>query len=143
MAKHWMSWTPYEPNSPGYIDPNSPTYDPNDISFGGDWNEDGYVDFNDFALMAGIWRKGFSQPNLAPVIEGDTSTGLVTVSASGYGPETTAIYAYLNGRFIGRVYESGVPMPKLVDLSEAGPLSRSKVPASRSAGPSRNPPLAR
>lgn len=126
MAKHWMSWTPYEPNSPGYIDPNSPGYDPNDVSFGGDWNKDGHIDYNDFVLMAGIWRKGFTQPNLAPVIEGDPDEGFVTVSASGYSPETQTIFAYVNGEYLGRVYEGGVVMPQWVDLSETGPLSRLK-----------------
>ena len=73
LSKYWLAYSPFDPNSPGYIspddpiyDPNSPLYDPNSISYGGDWNNNGYVDFHDFVILAGQWQDESPAPQSCP-----------------------------------------------------------------------------
>jgi hypothetical protein len=71
LSNYWLTYTPYDPNSPNYQDPN--IVDPNTISYGGDWNDDGFVDLADFAILAGMWQAAPVEPNIIPVISGDPS----------------------------------------------------------------------
>lgn len=136
LSNYWLAYSPFDPNGPGYIspddpiyDPNSPLYDPNSVSYGGDWDENGYVDQQDFSILAGIWLVSFELPDLAPVITGDPNQGWVELSVTGYSADTQTVYAYLNGQYLGRVYMWGTTMPQWVDLSESGPVSRVKFMA--------------
>ncbi len=129
IADYWLTYSPFEPNSPGYIDPNlyifAPNHpenwiDPNVVTFGGDWDNSGFVDMNDLAVVAGLWRAIPDEPNLIPVIDGNPNDGWVTISAAGCKPDTQSIFAYVNGKYVGQVYGFGTDTPVYVDVSESG-----------------------
>ncbi len=118
ISDYWLTWTPYDPNSPNYQDPN--IVDPNTISYGGDWNGDGFVDLADFAILAGMWKAAPEVPNLVPVINGDPNDGWIQLSAGGYNLDTRSIFAFVNGKYVGQVYGFGTDTPVSVDVSESG-----------------------
>ena len=118
MANYWLTYTPYDPNSPNYQDPN--IVDPNTISYGGDWNDNGFVDLADLALMAQIWKATPVVPDLQAVITGNPNDGKIELSVSGCNADTQLVYAYINGKYIGQVYALGEAIPRAVDVSESG-----------------------
>lgn len=118
LADYWLTYTPYDPNSPNYQDPN--IVDPNLISYGGDWNGDGFVDLADFAILAGMWKAAPEVPDLVPVINGDPNDGWIQLLASGYNLDTRSIFAFVNGKYVGQVYGFGTDTPVSVDVSESG-----------------------
>jgi hypothetical protein len=118
LANYWLTYTPYDPNSPNYQDPN--IVDPNTISYGGDWNDDGFVDFTDFALMAQTWNAAPVMPDLQPVITGDPNNGWIELSVSGYTSATQDVFAFLNGHYVGKIPGLNNNAPLDVDVSESG-----------------------
>lgn len=129
LASYWLENSPYEPNSPSYIDPNLYIYDPNHpenwidpntVHFYGDHYEDGHIDLLDLKVIAESWRATPDTPNLSPVIINCNIEGCVQVSATGYSDRTESIYAYVDGQYAGQVYGWLEDTPVMVDLSIAG-----------------------
>ncbi|MBL7215132.1 MAG: hypothetical protein ISS71_05595 [Phycisphaerae bacterium] len=127
ISGYWLCHDPYDPNSPTYdpniFDPNSPSYisDPNLITFGGDWNNDRYVDLADLAIMAQTWNAAPAVPLLQAVINGNPNDGLVWLSVSG-DSDSQLVYAYINGKLLGQISMLGDTRQIPVDVSECGNL---------------------
>jgi hypothetical protein len=131
ISDYWLEYSPFEPNSPGYIDPNLYIYDPNHpelwidpntVTYGGDWNNDNHVDLLDFAEMAKLWNAAPSVPPLQPVIEGSPNDGQIGLTVSGCNDDTVLVYAFVNGKYVGQVYALGTDTKIGVDCSESGNL---------------------
>ncbi|MCE5186299.1 MAG: hypothetical protein LLF76_09265 [Planctomycetaceae bacterium] len=129
ISEYWLEYSPFDPNSPGYIDPNLYIFDPNHpelwidpnfVSFGGDWNDDGFVDLADFAILAGMWQAAPALPDIVPVINGNPNSGWVAISVSGYTSTTQDIFAYINGKYVGKItgFQDGRCLG--IDISEFG-----------------------
>ena len=118
LSNYWLTYTPYDPNSPNYQDPN--IVDPNTISYGGDWNDDGFVDLADFAILAALWQAAPNEPNIVPVIIGNSNDSPIGISVTGDMCDTERIFAFISGRYIGEIFrfERGVPIE--VDISDFG-----------------------
>jgi hypothetical protein len=131
ISENWLQYSPFDPNSPGYIDPNLYIFDPNHpelwvdpnfVTYGSDWNDNGFVDLTDFSLMAQIWNAAPAVPDLQPVTTGNPNDGRIELSVSGCNADTQLVYAYINGKYIGQVYALGEAIPRVVDVSESGNL---------------------
>jgi hypothetical protein len=128
-AEYWLCYSPFDPNGPAYIDPTlyifDPNYpenwiDPNSVSFGGDWDNSGFVDLQDFAIVSQQWQETPAVPALVPVIGGRPDEGWITITAGQPNADTMLIYAYVNGEYLGQVYMGGHKTPKYYDLTESG-----------------------
>jgi hypothetical protein len=133
LSNYWLTYTPYDPNSPGYIDPNLYIYDPNHpenwidpnfVSFGGDWNDDGFVDLADFAVLAGLWQVAKSEPNIIPIISDSISDGWIRIGVSGFTPQTQSVFAFINGKYVGKIFDFVAGHTLDVDMSESGSQSQ-------------------
>lgn len=128
ISEYWLEYSPFDPNSPCYIDPNLYIYDPNHpenwidpnlVTFGGDWNDNGFVDLTDFALMAQLWQASPDEPNIIPVINGNPNNGWVEIYTSGCTSATQDVFAFLDGKYVGK-FPVNSNMPLGVDVSEFG-----------------------
>jgi hypothetical protein len=121
ISNYWLTWTPYDPNSPNYQDPN--IVDPNTISYGGDWNDNGFVDMADFALLTELWQAKPDEPNIIPIISDGISEGWMRVGVDQFTSNIQAIFVYVDGHYIGRI--AGFDKGRLLDIdgSEFGPGS--------------------
>ncbi len=102
LSNYWLTYTPYDPNSPGYLDPN--LYDPNFVSYGGDWNDDGFVDMADFALLASNWKK-YEDYNLTLSFDQNPGSvsGELTVTLNAIDPAITETLLFMDGQFVCRL----------------------------------------
>ncbi len=131
ISDYWLEYSPFEPNSPGYINPNLYIYDPNHpelwidpnfVTFGGDWNDDSYVDLADFAIMAQTWKAAPAEPNIIPIISGDPDNGWIEVDADGLTPKIQDVFVFLSGRYVGKIPVLNDERPLEIDISECGSL---------------------
>lgn len=102
ISEYWLTYTPYDPNSPAYLDPN--LYDPNFVSYGGDWNNDGFVDMADFAILSQNWKQ-YEDYNLTLSFDQtpDSVTGDLTITLNTMDPAITQTLLFLDGQFICRL----------------------------------------
>lgn len=111
ISEYWLAYSPFEPNSPGYIDPNlyifDPNHpenwiDPNTISYGGDWNNDGFVDLADFAILAGMWQAAPDEPNIIPMINGNPNDvgGDLTINADLASANISQAWLLMDGQIV-------------------------------------------
>ena len=130
ISDYWLEYSPFEPNSPGYIDPNLYIYDPNNpeqwidpntVTYGGDWNDDGAVDLRDFSIIAGMWQAAPETPVLVPVISTGISDGWIRLGVSGFTANTQAVFALINGEYVGKISGFSTGKTLDVDLSGFGP----------------------
>lgn len=128
-ADYWLCYSPFKPDSPSYIDPNLYIFDPNhpenwigpnSVTFGGDWDDNGVVDLQDFAIVSQLWQAAPAVPDLVPVIAGEPDEGWVTIAAGQPNDDTMLVYAYVDGKYIRQAYAMGSDTPKYYDLTESG-----------------------
>jgi hypothetical protein len=109
LSNYWLTYTPYEPNSPGYIDPNLYIYDPNHpenwidpnfVSYGGDWNNDGFVNLADFAILAGMWQKIQEIPEITASINVSSEDGSIEVQVQDGGSPIYQCFLLIDGVFV-------------------------------------------
>ncbi len=98
IANYWLTYTPYDPNSPNYQDPN--IVDPNTISYGGDWNDDGFVDLADFAILSGMWQKTQGTSQITASINVSSEDGSVEVQVQDEGASIYQCFLLIDGTFI-------------------------------------------
>jgi hypothetical protein len=107
MADYWLTYTPYEPTSPAYLDPN--LVDPNTIHYGGDWNDDGFVDMADFALLSADWQR-FTCPVPTPLLfdqEPNAITGELTITLDTLDPQIYEAWLWMDGQLISTFSPDG------------------------------------
>jgi hypothetical protein len=115
LSTHWLCYDPYEPNSPGYIDPN--LIDPNRVTFAGDLNGDYIVNIEDFAMLANTWQ---NKPHVTAVIEDTEEKGCLYITPKGCDETVRFVYVFLDGVNCGRCYSRGREMPLQLDITKAG-----------------------
>lgn len=107
MADYWLTYTPYEPNSPAYLDPN--LVDPNTIHYGGDWNNDGFVDLADFAILSADWQR-FTCPVPTPLLfdqEPNAITGELTITLDTLDPQIYEAWLWMDGQLLSTFSPDG------------------------------------
>jgi hypothetical protein len=97
LANYWLTYTPYEPNSPNYMDPN--IIDPNLISYGGDWNDDGFVDLADFAILAANWQRVQGNPDITASVVISDEDGSIEVQVQNNGEPIYQYFVLIDGLY--------------------------------------------
>jgi hypothetical protein len=100
IANYWLTYTPYDPNSPNYQDPN--IVDPNTISYGGDWNDDGFVDLADFAILSGMWQKTQEAVAISFFFDKEPNNvgGTLTISADLVSSNIYEAWLFMDGEIV-------------------------------------------
>ncbi|MGA2914723.1 MAG: hypothetical protein ABSE89_01720 [Sedimentisphaerales bacterium] len=104
--------------------------------YAGDLDRNLIVDFNDFAILANGWRQTYNmndliqmcsnwliiggpEPNIIPVISGDSNSGYVFISVSDFPTNVRQIAVFDDGKYIGKLYGFDDEAVAL-DVSESG-----------------------
>jgi len=82
---------------------------PNDAN---DINDDGAVNFKDYAILAQTWFELQGHPNIRPVVSGDPCnlSGNVAVDIANFGEGTWRAFLFIDGQFLGEIlnlYDEG------------------------------------
>lgn len=103
---------------------------PNDAN---DLNDDGKVNFKDYAILAQTWYQIIGHPDIRPMVSGNPSnlSGNVDVNVTNFGAGTMQAFVLMDGQFLGeildlydeggigldtRVYNNGEHMFKVVTV---------------------------
>jgi len=84
-----------------------------------DLNKDGFVNFEDFAILASQWYPSQpEEPNILLEVVGDGNNGFVEVGVSGYTSDTQRIFLLIDGQHVGEIFGFREGEPLGIDISE-------------------------
>ncbi|MBN1787636.1 MAG: right-handed parallel beta-helix repeat-containing protein, partial [Sedimentisphaerales bacterium] len=90
-----------------------------------DLNADNIVDFEDFTVLASEWRQtGDAEPNLVPVISGNSNNGYVEVGVSGFTSDTQRVFLFVDGEYRREIFNFWDDYTAWTDISEFGSQER-------------------
>jgi hypothetical protein len=84
-----------------------------------DLDDSGFVDYSDVSILAGQWL-WLTGPNIQLQIESDANDGFVEFGATGFTSDTQRIFLLMDGQYVGEIFGFRDGFPLGVDVSEFG-----------------------